>query len=85
VTENRHIWNTWAETLHRWGMQEAAAVMIEAAEPLGYLGAQAVYLSQPFLSAVFPEEHVTALADLLDSPENTQSFTLLLRAHKHEG
>ena len=85
VTENRHIWIKWVETLHRWGMQETAAVVIEAAEPLSYLGAQAVYVGQPFLNAVFPKEHVSAFADLLESPENAQSFTQLLKAHKREG
>jgi len=84
VLKNQHIWNKWAETLHRWGMREVAAIMMEAAEPLNFVGAQAVYLGQPFLNAIFPEDHVTALANLLDSPEDTKAFTHFLRDQKYE-
>ena len=80
----QHIWNKWSEALHRWGLHEAAAVVLEAAEPLNYLGAQLVYFGLPALNAIFPEEQISALADLLECPESTKSFTLLLRFPENE-
>lgn len=61
-------------------MQDAVASVMEAVKPLGYLGAQVVYITQPFLRAIFPDDHVTALADLLENPKNAQLFTHMLRS-----
>jgi hypothetical protein len=60
-------------------MQEVVATLLEATEPLNFIGAQAVYLGQPILNAILPEDHVNAFADLLDSPEETKAFAHFLR------
>ena len=82
LIKNRQIWNGWAETLHRWGMQDAVATVMEAVRPMGYIGAQAVYITQPFLQVIFPNDHVTALAALLENSENTLLFTQMLRSEE---
>lgn len=76
---NPHIWKSWADTIHRWGAQDVVATLLEALGPLNLVGAQFVYLGQPLLNLLLPEEQVNAFASLLDNPEETRAFTHLLR------
>lgn len=76
---NQHIWKAWADILHRWGAEEVLATLLDATGPLNFLGAQMIYLGQPILNAVLPEDHVSAFANILDDPEETRAFTSYLR------
>jgi hypothetical protein len=75
----RHIWQSWASTLHRWGMGDWVASVLEAAGPLTIIGAQAVYLSQPLFNLAVPDNHLDALASLLEDSAKTRAFASLLR------
>jgi len=77
--ENQHIWRGWADALHRWGVGGGAAVLLEVAGPFTLLAAQAVHLGQPLLDGWLPRRKLTALAGMLDDPENTQVFIQYLR------
>jgi hypothetical protein len=79
VVENQHIWKKWAEVLHRWGMEDMAASVLEALGPLKLIGAQVVYIGQPILNTIMPKDHVTAMAKLLDKPGEAEAFTSFLR------
>jgi len=79
VIENQHIWQNWVNTLHRWGVEEIVATLLEATGPLNFIGAQVVYLAQPIITHVLPEDHIHAFADLLENIEETEAFTHLLR------
>lgn len=79
MDRNLHIWQTWAETLNHWGVKGITATILEALGPLNLFGAQLVYVGQPFLTPFFPEGHLSALADLLENPQKTQSFVAVLR------
>jgi hypothetical protein len=79
VVNNQHIWHNWANTLHRWGVQEVVAVLLEATGPLNFIGAQLVYLAQPIVTPILSDDHIKALADLLENPENVMAFTQSLR------
>ena len=76
---NRHIWRVWANQLHRWGLADWAAAMLGAAGPLNLLAAQLVYFGQPFLNFAMPEDHIIALANLLENENQAQSFAALLK------
>ena len=76
---NQHIWKIWADKLHRWGMLDFAASLLDATGPLNLLGAQVVYLGQPLFDQVLPAEHLDALALMLEDPDQTQAFTTFLR------
>jgi hypothetical protein len=76
---NQHFWRVWAGNLQRWGLQDWVASALEAAGPLTLLAAQAVYIGQPFLRPFFPEDHLKALANLLEEPVQTKSFASFLR------
>jgi hypothetical protein len=74
-----HIWRIWANTLHRWGMENLAASILEAVGPLAVLGAQAVYLSQPILDGILPANHLQAMAHLFEDHDQRQAFIAILR------
>jgi hypothetical protein len=76
---DRHNWQVWARTLHRWGIGDWVASLLEAAGPLTLLGAQAVYISGPLLRSFTTEENLNALARLLEEPDRIGSFTQFLR------
>jgi hypothetical protein len=76
---DRQIWRVWAQSLHRWGMQGFVASLLEAAGPLTVLGAQAVYLGQPFLEEMDRRGHLPALANMLEDSTQTKAFITFLR------
>jgi len=79
VERNPHIWQNWADVLHRWGVQDFVAELLVITGPLNLLGAQVVYLGLPFLNQVMPAGHVEALAHILENPEETQAFSKFIR------
>jgi hypothetical protein len=79
VETSRQIWQIWAQTLHRWGLQDFAASFLEAAGPLTLLGAQVVYFGQPFFHGLDRQGHLKALAGMLESTTETAAFITLLR------
>ena len=74
-----NIWLIWANSLHRWGMENLAASILEAIGPLAVLGAQVVYLSQPILHGFLPANHLQALAHLFEDNNQRQAFIAFLR------
>ena len=79
MKERLQIWQAWADTLNNWGIKELTATFLEAFGPLNMLGAQLVYMGQPFLTSLISEGHLDMLADLLADPQETQAFIAVLR------
>ena len=79
MNENRQEWRTWARVLHRWGLENAAASVLEALGPLAVVGAQLVYLTQPIASVFLPDKHLQAFAELLEEPDEIREFSVYLR------
>jgi len=79
MNSSRHIWGAWADLLHRWGVQDATATLLESLGPLTLLGAQVVYLGQPVLNLVAPNNHLTALANMLEDSAETRAFVTYLK------
>ncbi len=73
------IWQSWANSLNRWGLQNLTVTFLNALGPLNLFGAQMVYLGQPLLSTFIPAEHLDALANLLEDPKSTQAFVSILQ------
>jgi hypothetical protein len=71
----RSEWSKWAESLRRLKLDGFAAWLLEAGGPFTILGAQAVYLSQPFVRG----EKLNLLARMLEEEEETQAFARYLR------
>ncbi|MFZ6031569.1 MAG: hypothetical protein ACOYYS_27990 [Chloroflexota bacterium] len=74
-----HSWQAWAQTLQHWGGSELVASLLEAAGPLTWLGAQVIYLGQPFFGSVLPRSDLSALAALLEDPQQVHAFAGYLR------
>ena len=73
--QTRSEWSKWAESLRRLKLDGFAAWFLEAGGPFTILGAQAVYLSQPFLRG----EKLDTLAHMLEEDEESQAFARYLR------
>lgn len=53
-----------------------------AAYPLAILGAQAVYLGQPFIHPALPADHMQALAQLFEDQNELKTFAAFLREER---
>ena len=78
-TTHQQIWEGWATRLQQLGMREFLASFLEASGPVNLIGAQLVYLGQPVLGSIFPNDKLNALANLLEEPGQTRAFVDLLR------
>ncbi len=62
----------WAARLDRWSrrlhLHGLLTALLDAAEPLGPLGAQVIWIAQPVLGLFVPRPEIDALARLLDAP-----------------
>lgn len=76
---NHNLWQNWAKKLQRLGLQDLTAAFIETTGPLNLLGAQLIYISQPILNTFVRNDRLTALAAILEEPENTKTFLEILR------
>lgn len=73
------IWRDWSRTLQRWGIKDLAVVFLESFRPLGFLGAQILYIGQPLLKSEFSSGHLNALTQMLEDGTETQAFIQYLR------
>ena len=73
------VWQNWARNLHRWGLREPVATLLEVSGPLNLVLAQGVYLIQPLFSASVSRNHLGTLAGILEDREETQMFVTYLR------
>lgn len=67
------------KTLHRWGVDNLVATLLEAAGPLTIIGAQAIYIGQPILAGVLPDEHLKVLAVVLEQDDEREAFVSFIR------
>lgn len=75
---DRTYWPVWVRFLHRWGMGEPFATLLETTGPLKLLFAQLVYLGQPLLSGGNSQTW-QAFANLLENETESRSFAAFIR------
>ena len=73
--QSRSEWSTWAESLRNLKLDVMVAWLLEAGAPLTILGAQALYISQPFVGG----NKINSLAQMLEQEDETQAFAQYLR------
>jgi hypothetical protein len=71
----RPEWSHWAETLRRFKVDGLASWLLEAGAPLTMLGAQVLYLSQPFVDG----KGWNSFAHMLEEDEEVHGFARYLR------
>ncbi len=72
-----------AASLKQRGLHSAALTLLEAGQPLTFIGSQLLWLAQPALALLWPGAPVQPLARLLESPTAVNS--LMVRLAQHEG
>src|SRR3989304_5955648 len=70
LMQSQTAWYQWAECLRRLRLDGLVAWLLEAGAPLTVLGAQAVYLSQPFIGG----KQLNVLAPMLEEEEENPAF-----------
>lgn len=75
LMQSQTAWSQWAESLRRLKLDGLVAWLLEAGAPFTLLGAQAVYMSQPFLGG----KQLTVLAHMLEEEEESRAFARYLR------
>jgi hypothetical protein len=75
----RASWPNWAEFLRQHKLEGLAVWVLEAVGPLAILGAQALYLGGPLIRPAISDDELSALAGMLEDPEELQNFTAFLR------
>jgi len=78
--QSRADWSIWAETLRRFKLDGLASWFLEAGSPLSMLGAQMLYIGQPFLGG----KQIDTLAHMLEDEQETQAFVHYLRGEAVE-
>ena len=79
VYRDQQIWHVWATALQRRGLKDWASTFLDAVGPLSTLGAQILYIGEPWIKHTLPEAHLTALINMLDDPVETRKFAAYLR------
>lgn len=74
----RAQWPEWAEFLRRRGLDGFAAWLLEAGGPINVIGAQFLYIGQPFFASE-ADDSIRALANLLEKEDEAQAFRALLK------
>lgn len=72
--------NQLADALTRRGLREFALVVLQAGQPLSFIGGQLLWMAQPALSVVLPKHQVAQVAHLLEEPAAVQSLIAQLQA-----
>ncbi len=75
----------WSVRLRRAGLDGLVAAVLDAAEPLGPLGAQVLWVTQPVLGLVMPADEIGDLAHLLDDPKGVAWLRAELIGTQREG
>jgi hypothetical protein len=79
MDEKPAIWSEWAQTLQRWNLKGAVALLLEAAGPMNILFAQLVHLGQPIMGRPDRQASWQSLAQMLEHPETCRQFAAYLQ------
>ncbi len=76
--QSNMAWSQWAESLKRLKLEGFALWLLESGAPLTMLGAQLIYVMQPFVGG----KDSTAIAQMLENDEDMQGFARMLRGER---
>jgi hypothetical protein len=79
--QSRADWSHWAEALRRLKLDGFASWLLDAGAPLTLLGAQALYIGQPFLGGKRASSW-NSFAQMLEQEEEVQAFARYLRGEE---
>ena len=73
----------WSKRLHAAHLGGLVGALLDAAEPLGPLGAQVLWVAQPTLGLLLPREEIASLARLLEAPSFRKWKRRPIRTNSH--
>lgn len=76
--------SVWRQRLRATPLADLLALVLDAAEPLGPLGAQALWVAQPALGLLMSREAVADLAQVLETPDGVAWLRAQLIAAESE-
>lgn len=79
----KHNPNDWVEAVIAAGWGDIARTGLDALAPLGPLGAQLVWISQPLLGLFVQRDLLSGLAEALESPDGLADIRARLDADAH--
>jgi hypothetical protein len=79
MQKDHSFWPEWAHFLHRTGLSDVTAELLEAAGPVNLVLAQFVYMGQPVLQQMFDPQRIEALVGLFEDQDESRSFAAFLR------
>jgi hypothetical protein len=82
--EYLEVMQSWADRLQQWRLDQVTAALLEAGGPLKLIGAQLVFISQPLFSGLLSIGRLDLLAEILEQPEQTDTFIRFLREETQE-
>lgn len=71
---------TLANRIRQYRLQLPASILLEAGQPITFLGAQFIWLMQPTLSLFIHKRKISQLAHILEEPQAIEQLLLLLKA-----
>ena len=77
-------WRSWVQALHRWGIAEDTAALLEAAGPLTLIAAQVIYFSQPLFRMFQFDTDLKEMVCIFEDGRRKDDFIALLRADYSE-
>jgi len=81
---DQYKWRIWADFLQRWRIRELAVSLLESMGPFTILGAQLIYITQPFLPQSLTNHHLDELTRLLEDNNQVQAFVNYLSEESTE-
>jgi hypothetical protein len=76
--QSRADWSQWVETLRRFKVDGLTSWLLEAGSPLAVIGAQALYVTEPFVGG----KTLKAVAQMLEEESELQAFLHTLRGER---
>jgi hypothetical protein len=72
-------WASWARFLQQRRLDGVTTSVIESVGPLAIIGAQILYLGQPFFNDPNSANDLNDLAHLIENPDERKNFAAFLR------
>lgn len=79
LSGTRLAWPAWSGFLRKYGLENFAAFLLEAAGPLSIVGAQFLHFTGPFLHPALNAHQQDALATMLEDRQEAIAFAAYLR------
>lgn len=84
VESDHCYWQSWIEAIHRWGIENWVASLIESLGPLTILAAQFIYFAKPLLNNNESGGGLEAAARLMEDVDMARLFASRLREATHQ-